>query len=671
MADAGPATPSPSRLARKLTTRDAVVVGLGSMIGAGVFSAIGPAARAAGNAVVVALLIAGALAYCNATSSAALAALYPESGGAYVYGRKRLGTVWGFLAGWGFVVGKLASCAAMALTFGHYAAPALARPLALAAVVALTAINYFGVGKTVGTTKIIVACVLLALATCVVTTAVGGAARADRLWPLDDVGPRGVLQAAGLLFFAFAGYARIATLGEEVVDPARTIPRAIPLALGLTLIVYAAVTVSALVAAGSGALAASPAPLADAIRAGRFADAVPVVRIGAAIASLGVLLSLIAGVSRTVFAMAGARDLPPFLAAVHPRYRTPHRAELAAGAVVLALVARLDVGAAIGFSSFTVLGYYAVTNAAALTLSAAERRWPRPLAALGFAGCVLVALNLPRAAVIGGAIVLGAGLAAFGIRRALAALLAAGVLLGPSAARAVDPFEIQVYDGTVGDPGQPGIELHANTVIDGVRTSEPPELPAHHQSHFTLEPAVAITPWWEVGLYLQSALLPDGSFAYAGNKLRTKFVAPPRAGSPFRFGVNLEVSRLPERFERDRWGSEIRPIASWTSASGAIYASVNPILDLSLAGPQRDDAPSFEPAATVCYVFPGLLSIGVEYYANFGPIGSWLPANQQEQYLYEVVNVLRWKHVELNIGVGEGFTDASNGLVAKTIVGYR
>jgi len=254
---------------------------------------------------------------------------------------------------------------------------------------------------------------------------------------------------------------------------------------------------------------------------------------------------------------------------------------------------------------------------------------------------------------------------------ALAALLAAGVLLGPSAARAVDPFEIQVYDGTVGDPGQPGVELHANTVIDGVRTSEPPELPAHHQSHFTLEPAVAITRWWELGLYLQSAVLPDGGFTYAGTKLRTKFVAPPRAGSPFRWGVNLEVSRLPERFERDRWGAEIRPIATWTSASGAIYVSVNPILDLGLAGPQRNDAPSFEPAATVCYVFPGLLSIGVEYYSNFGPIGSWLPANEQEQYLYEVINVLRWNRVELNAGVGEGFTDASNGLVAKMIVGYR
>jgi basic amino acid/polyamine antiporter, APA family len=413
----GGASP-PSRLARKLTARDAVIVGLGSMIGAGVFSAIGPATRAAGNAVVVGLLIAGALAYCNATSSAALAALYPESGGAYVYGRERLGPAWGFMAGWGFIVGKLASCAAMALTFGQYAAPAFARPLALLAVAVLTALNTFGIGKTVGATKLIVALVLAALATCLLATTAGGAARWNHLWPPDPVGPRGILQSAALLFFAFAGYARIATLGEEVIDPARTIPRAIPRALGVALVIYAAVMVSALAAAGSAILAGSSAPLADAIATGRFAAAVPVVRIGAALASLGVLLSLIAGVSRTVFAMAAARDLPPALAAVHQRYRTPHRAEIAGGVVILGLVAFLDVGEAIGFSSFTVLGYYAIANASALTLAPGERRWPPSLAAAGLAGCVLVAACLPVATVVAGAIVLAAGLAVFALRRA-------------------------------------------------------------------------------------------------------------------------------------------------------------------------------------------------------------------------------------------------------------
>ena len=128
------------------------------------------------------------------------------------------------------------------------------RALAIAAVVSLTAVNYFGIRKTVGLTKVIVGVVVIALAACLFATLAGGTVRVDRLWPLDSAGPRSVLQAAGLLFFAFAGYARIATLGEEVVDPARTIPRAIPLALGLTLLVYAAVLVSSLAAAGSSVL---------------------------------------------------------------------------------------------------------------------------------------------------------------------------------------------------------------------------------------------------------------------------------------------------------------------------------------------------------------------------------------------------------------------------------
>ncbi len=131
-----------SRLARRLGTRDAVVIGLGSMIGAGVFAAIGPAAAVAGGGLLIGLALAAVVAYCNATSSAQLAALYPASGGTYVYGRKRLGHLWGFLAGWGFVIGKTASCAAMALTFGSYVAPDLARPLGIGAVVALTAVQF-------------------------------------------------------------------------------------------------------------------------------------------------------------------------------------------------------------------------------------------------------------------------------------------------------------------------------------------------------------------------------------------------------------------------------------------------------------------------------------------------------------------------------------------------
>jgi APA family basic amino acid/polyamine antiporter len=408
-----------TRLARRLGTFDAVIIGLGAMIGAGVFAAVGPAARAAGTGLLVGLVIAAFVAYCNATSSAQLAALYPESGGAYVYGQRRLGPLWGFLAGWGFVIGKLASCTAMALTFGSYAAPSMARPLAVAAVVALTVVNYLGVKKTALLTRAIVAFVVCALAVVVFAVLFGGQTDPGRIWPLTDASVYGVLQASGLLFFAFAGYARLATLGEEVIDPARTIPRAIPLALGITLVVYAAVAVSALMAVDAGVLAQAAAPLAVAVEAGELAFLSPAVRLGATVASLGVLLSLIVGVSRTAFAMAANGDLPRFFAAVHPRYRVPHHAELAVGGVVAMTVALADLRSAIGFSSFAVLTYYGVTNASALALEPSERRWPRWLAGAGFVGCTILAFSLPVQSVVAGSGLLLVGAVVFVVKRRL------------------------------------------------------------------------------------------------------------------------------------------------------------------------------------------------------------------------------------------------------------
>jgi APA family basic amino acid/polyamine antiporter len=334
-----------------------------------------------------------------------------------VYGRERLGALWGFLAGWSFVIGKLASCAAMAMTFGSYAAPAFARPLAVGSVALLTAVNYFGVQKTVLVTRLIVLAVLLALATVVAAVWLGGATDVGRLWPVHGGDAYGVLQAAGFLFFAFAGYARLATLGEEVVEPERTIPRAIPLALGIALLVYALVAASVLAGAGSDAIAASSAPLATAVERGRLAYLSPVARVGATVASLGVLLSLIAGVSRTLFAMSANRDVPASLSAVHARYRVPHRAILFVGGAVALIAAIADVRTAIGFSSFAVLLYYAVANAAAWTLE--RRRWPRPWAALGVAGCIALAVTLPLMAVLGGLALLGSGALVHAVRRRL------------------------------------------------------------------------------------------------------------------------------------------------------------------------------------------------------------------------------------------------------------
>jgi amino acid transporter len=401
-------------LRRSLGVFDAVVIGLGSMIGAGIFAALGPAARAAGSGLLLGLALAAVVAYCNATSSARLAALYPASGGTYVYGRERLGDFWGYLAGWGFVAGKTASCAAMALTVGAYAWPSQAHAVAVAAVVALTAVNYVGVQKSAWLTRIIVAFVLAVLAAVVVASS--GRAGADHL-RLTGVTVGGVVQAAGLLFFAFAGYARIATLGEEVRDPARTIPRAIPLALAIALAVYALVAVAALAALGPRRLAEAPAPLSDAVRVAGTAWLAPVVQVGATVAALGSLLALVLGVSRTTLAMARDRHLPHALAAVHPRFGVPHRAELLIGVIVAVLAATVDLRGAIGFSSFAVLIYYAVANASAFTLRPDEGRPRRFIPVIGLVGCVVLAVALPLSSVLSGAAVLGIGVAAYVVRR--------------------------------------------------------------------------------------------------------------------------------------------------------------------------------------------------------------------------------------------------------------
>jgi APA family basic amino acid/polyamine antiporter len=272
------------------------------------------------------------------------------------------------------------------------------------------------VQKTAWLTRVIVAVVIGALAT-VVGAGLTAEPTTANIGPLTEGGIGGILQAAGLLFFAFAGYARIATLGEEVRDPAHTIPRAIPLALGIALVVYTAVALIALTAVGPDALAATAAPLTAVAEAGTLARAVPVVRLGAAIASLGVLLSLLVGVSRTTFAMAGERDLPGWLDAVHPSRRVPHRAEVAVAVAVVAVVLVADVRGAIGFSSFAVLSYYAIANASALTLTVDERRWPRALAVLGLIGCAVLGLSLPAASILGGTALLSVGATVWLIRQ--------------------------------------------------------------------------------------------------------------------------------------------------------------------------------------------------------------------------------------------------------------
>lgn len=400
-------------LARRLGLLDAVVIGVGSMVGAGLFAAFAPAAQAAGGGLLIGLVIAFVVAFCNATSSAQLAAQYPTSGGTYVYGRERLGPWWGFSAGWCFVIGKTASCAAMAMTVAAYAAPPdWQRPVAALAVVAITAVNLRGVTRTAHLTRLIVAIVLTLLAVFLVGVRSGQAGAMGVFEGLGEASTYGVLQSAGLLFFAFAGYARIATMGEEVRDPQVVIPRAIVLALTIAVVVYAVVGTTLLTTLGSERLASAHAPLAAAATAAGADWLGPVVRVAGALAALGALLALVTGIGRTTLAMAREGDLPRWLAAVEPVRQVPHHAELAVGTVVVALVLLADLREAIGFSSFGVLLYYTIANLAAITQDSADRRYPKGVQVVGVLGCLTLVVTLPWQSVLVGVVVLAAGIGA-------------------------------------------------------------------------------------------------------------------------------------------------------------------------------------------------------------------------------------------------------------------
>ena len=375
-------------LVRVVGVPGAVLMGLGSIVGSGLFVSVALAATIAGPGVVLAIALAAVVAVLNGLASAQLAASHPVSGGTYEYGYRYLTPALGFTAGWLFLCAKSASAATAALGFAHYTLAALALddrlaiPLGLAVVVALTALVVGGLRRSSRTNAIVVGVTLVGLA-CFV--AVGSASVRVANLAIEELEPRAVLHATALVFVAYTGYGRIATLGEEVQEPARTIPRAIVITLIATLVLYLAVVAVAVGTVGAAGLATT-APLEQV--AARFAipELRHVVALAAITAMIGVLLNLLLGLSRVVLAMARRTDLPRGLAVVHDQ--SPRRATVATGIVIGALVLVGDVHTTWSFSAFTVLVYYALTNLAALRLPAAHRRYPRVLSVAGLASCL-------------------------------------------------------------------------------------------------------------------------------------------------------------------------------------------------------------------------------------------------------------------------------------------
>ncbi|WP_344252889.1 APC family permease [Pseudonocardia hydrocarbonoxydans] len=400
---------------RRLGTADAVVLGLAAMLGTGVFAVWGPAAAAAGPWLLVAVVLAGTVAACNAASTADLAVAHPESGGGYVYGRERIAPGAGRLAGVAFLAGKTSSAAAAAGVFGSYVLPSQPVAAAVVVIVAVTALNLAGVRWTARGAYALVGGTLAVLLLVVVSGLLGaGESVTPAAVPTTEApgpvagGPLGVFTAAGLLFFAFAGYARIATLGEEVRDPSRTLRRAIEVALAIAMATYLLVGVALIVGLGIDRLATETAPLVTLVDTGPSPSLGVLVRVGAAVAAGSALLSVLVGVSRTGLAMARRGELPGALAVVGRR-GTPWRADLAGGAVAVVIALLAGPAAAIALSACSVLVYYAVINLAALRLPPEQRRWPMWTSWAGFVLCLALAVLLPVVQVAITALVLVAG----------------------------------------------------------------------------------------------------------------------------------------------------------------------------------------------------------------------------------------------------------------------
>ncbi|MDJ0959648.1 MAG: APC family permease [Acidimicrobiia bacterium] len=390
----------PGELRRELGVVGAVFMGLGSIVGTGVFVSIGIAAGITGPSVVLAVVLASLVATANGLSSAQLAAAHPVSGGTYEYGYRYLNPTLGFTAGWMFLLAKSASAATAALGFGGYLLDLFGVgtgwlvPTALVAVVVLTAIVWAGVRSSNAVNITIVSVTLLALVTFVAV----GLPEIDRGnfdGFIGDGGAPGFLEAIALMFVAYTGYGRIATLGEEVREPQRTIPKAIIATLVTTMVVYAAVALVAVGVGGADTLAGLTeefaAPLEELAKGFSGNGLAAFVAIGAITAMLGVLLNLVLGLSRVLLAMGRRGDVPSATARINPEGTTPTVAVPVMGAVIALLVLIGDVRTTWTFSAFTVLIYYSITNLAALRLPADDRRFPRWISVGGLVACFFLA----------------------------------------------------------------------------------------------------------------------------------------------------------------------------------------------------------------------------------------------------------------------------------------
>jgi APA family basic amino acid/polyamine antiporter len=391
-------------LKREIGLFSATALGIGAIIGSGIFIVTGIVAGIAGPAMIFSVIIAGIIAVFSAMSVGELGAWLPEEGGTYAYAQKLISPFAGFIAGWIWIFSNIFVGAAVSLGFAHYFValfPAVPVKI-IAVIICLTfiIINYVGLKESVVFNNILVTAKVLVLLFFV---AYGmGFFRPGNFAPLMSEGSMGILSGAALIFLAYTGFARVTIMAEEVRDPEKTIPRSIYLALGISTVIYLLVSIVAVGLAGAPSLARSGSPLADAIGSAGNPAAVLVISLGAMIATASVLLTTIMGISRIVFSMARSRDLPRVFEKIHPRFSTPHYAIVVTGACMIAALLLADLALVVAVSTFAMLLYYLIANIAALHLPRKHRMYPWWIPGAGAVSCIGLILFLsPDSWVIG------------------------------------------------------------------------------------------------------------------------------------------------------------------------------------------------------------------------------------------------------------------------------
>ena len=378
---------------RTLTLKNSVFLGLSSMIGAGLFVNIAPTAVISSYSLILGLVIASFLAFANASSSAQLARVYPETGGTYLYARKVLGNNASLFSGIVFIVGKIISSIAIALTFGNYLMPSYPKTSGVMLVLLVGIISYFGATKTASVARWFVYSVVGILMFYIfsITTSTSF----NFSIPISEgLSTETLLISSSIWFFAFTGYSRLATFGEEVRNPEKIIPKAILIGLGLTVTIYFLVTYITLGIVDPSIIQNSSTPLKVAFDLSRFSNFSFLISIASTIATGSVLLALIPGISRVAVAMSRDKYLPISLSKIHKKYNSAYIADVSITFIVILGILTVDVIEAIKMSSFFILLYYSLTNLSVIKLEKSQRLYSILIPYFGLLGCLLLASSL-------------------------------------------------------------------------------------------------------------------------------------------------------------------------------------------------------------------------------------------------------------------------------------